>query len=220
MTGFTLLPYDNSVVFEDGAISVRGFSGGRVWYSDEGATVFFAVVSGAMSVNGYNAFSGMFGTVDAQDLAIAARGHCRAMMVKVKDYRCMFLLSGPVELKGRLSYINGSTNTGIIAPYMQGDPCLNYLHFPMGIIQDPHTHPSHRIGVVYGGNGICHTEEQDIPMRPGCMFLIPANTLHWFETDNAAMRIITFHPSSSFGATNESHQMLDETIIKEISRLS
>lgn len=45
---------------------------------------------------------------------------------------------GKSESRGRLSYIDGCTDTLLIMPPRLGDPCLNYLHFPVGIDQTQH----------------------------------------------------------------------------------
>jgi quercetin dioxygenase-like cupin family protein len=66
--------------------------------------------------------------------------------------------------------------------------------------------------LVYAGEGLCHTGAQTTPMRPGDMWFIPAGLEHWFETDEATLRVIAFHPDSEFGPTDESHQMLNATV--------
>lgn len=211
MEAFTLLRFDNSVVFEDDEISVRGYSGGLVGAHSNG-TIFFFVVAGYMAVNSYHVSAGMYGMADARDFRCYARYGCNAMLVAAKHYRGVFTIGGPIERRGRLQYIDGCTDSGLIAPMVKGDPCLNYLHFPRWIKQTPHVHPSHRVGAVFDGRGICHTENAPVPLQAGSMFMIPAYTLHHFENENDEMRIVAFHPSSTFGPTDESHQMYDETI--------
>ena len=61
---------------------------------------------------------------------------------------------GASEKSGRLSYIDGCTDSLLVMPPRLGDPCLNYLHFPMGIDQTQHLHPSIRMGIDIGGKGI------------------------------------------------------------------
>ena len=44
-------------------------------------------------------------------------------------------LVGKVESTGRLSYIDGCTDTLLISPPRKGDACLNHLHFPKNITE-------------------------------------------------------------------------------------
>ena len=46
---------------------------------------------------------------------------------------------------GNLSYMDGGTNTTAVNPGRLGDPVINYVHFPAGMQQTLHTHPSHSI---------------------------------------------------------------------------
>lgn len=62
--------------------------------------------------------------------------------------------AGSLEKKGRLSYIDGCSDSMLVYPPRLGDPVLNHLHFPPGILQTQHTHPSIRMGVVVGGEGV------------------------------------------------------------------
>lgn len=61
------------------------------------------------------------------------------------NYTGIFALGGQIETTGRLRYIDGCTDTLLIAPPILGDPCLNALYFPKNIRQTPHTHPSVRV---------------------------------------------------------------------------
>src|SRR5690242_4480033 len=55
------------------------------------------------------------------------------------------LTAGSIEETGRLSYIDGCSDTILCMPPRLGDPVFNYLHFPRGIEQTQHTHPSVRL---------------------------------------------------------------------------
>jgi len=128
-------------------------------------------------------------------------------------YRGMFQLGGPVEESGRLRYIDGCSDTLLIAPPMLGDPCLNLLHIPRGTGQTPHTHPSLRVGMVLAGAGICRTPDGDVRLSPGLVFAIRADGLHSFHTGEHPLRIVAWHPDSDFGPTHESHPMLNRTLV-------
>lgn len=142
-------------------------------------------------------------------------------------------IGGTVEEKGRLKYIDGCTDSLLIPPVKKGDPCLNHLHFPKNITQTPHTHPSHRIGIVIRGEGECVTPFGNLPLIEGCIFVIKeydgeelfkgldgnlyeAGT-HKFDTKHSSMDVIAFHPDSDFGAEDEFHPMINRTIVKGVS---
>ena len=148
-------------------------------------------------------------------------------------FKAMTVIGGVVEDKGRLKYIDGCTDSLLIPPVKKGDPCLNHLHFPDSIIQTPHTHPSHRIGIVIRGEGECETPFGNLPLREGVIFVIKeyngkgmeqgldgdmyeAGT-HKFNTYGSSMDVIAFHPDSDFGAEDEFHPMINRTIVKGVS---
>ncbi len=63
-------------------------------------------------------------------------------------------VTGRLEGRGRLSYVDGCSDSLLVYPPRMGDPCLNHLHFPGDVLQTQHTHPSIRMGVVMGGEGV------------------------------------------------------------------
>ncbi len=149
---------------------------------------------------------------------------------KFKSY---FTIGGQVEGVGRLKYIDGCTDSLLIPPVKMGDPCFNHLHFPIKIDQTMHTHPSHRIGMVIKGNGICKTPFGNLELKKDMIFVIKewdgdnysigldgemyANGLHAFKTnDDEVMDVVAFHPDSDFGATDEDHPMINRTIVDGI----
>jgi quercetin dioxygenase-like cupin family protein len=154
----------------------------------------------------------MYGSIPAP-ADVHGGDDCQAVVVLVKGYPGLFALGGPIEETGRLKYIDGCTDTGIILPVRQGDPCLNCLFFPAHTTQTAHTHPSHRVGLIVSGRGWCHTEGRAVEMSPGKVFVIPAGCLHSFHTSSEAMRIIVCHPDSDVGPTDELHQMKEATLI-------
>ncbi len=126
---------------------------------------------------------------------------------------------GKSEKNGRLSYIDGCTDSLLIMPPRLGDPCLNYLHFPMGIDQTQHLHPSIRMGIVIGGKGEAFQKpdgkqkgwEEDL--SKGMMFCLEEGEVHSFRTAENYMDIIAYHPDSDFGPTDIDHPMLNRTYI-------
>jgi quercetin dioxygenase-like cupin family protein len=132
-------------------------------------------------------------------------------------YRGFFQVCGPVENEGRLKYMDGCTDSLLISPVMQGDPCMNLLYFPPGVVQTPHTHPSARIGLVASGAGVCVTPDGEIALLPGRAFVIHPGALHSFNTRDDAMRIIAYHPDSDFGPTHEDHPMINRTFVNGAS---
>ena len=126
---------------------------------------------------------------------------------------------GASEKNGRLSYIDGCTDSLLIMPPRLGDPCLNYLHFPMGIDQTQHLHPSIRMGIVINGKGEAFQKpdgkregwEEDL--SKGMMFCLEEGEVHSFRTAENYMDIIAYHPDSGFGPSDTNHPMLNRTYI-------
>jgi hypothetical protein len=125
----------------------------------------------------------------------------------------LFHLGGPIEERGRLRYIDGCTDSLLIPPILQGDPCLNLLHVPAGVHQTRHTHPSIRIGLIVRGAGMCRTPEGERSLLPGEVFVIRAGGLHSFHTAESDLTIVAYHPDSDFGPTHEAHPMINRTLL-------
>ena len=148
--------------------------------------------------------------------ALPGPGHMTSgagLLIHALGYRGFFHLGGPVEITGRLRYIDGCTDSLLIAPVMLGDPCLNLLHLPPRTIQTTHTHPSIRVGLILEGQGTCVTPDARYPLAPGLAFIIEPDGLHAFHTDDQALRVLAYHPDSDFGPTHENHPMVNRTII-------
>ena len=141
------------------------------------------------------------------------------MVSSAIDYKGVNIFGGPLENKGRLRYIDGCTDTLIVPPVKRGDPCLNHLHFPPGICQTPHTHPSVRTGIVYRGSGECLVPEEEkvMPLICGYAFVIKTETVHSFNTTHESMDIIAFHPDSDVGMMDDDHPMINRTIVSGVS---
>lgn len=125
----------------------------------------------------------------------------------------IFQIGGPIERHGRLRYIDGCTDTLLISPLRAGDACLNHLHFPVGIKQTMHTHPSVRVGIVAKGQGRCITPEGEFPLVPGTCWYLPVDGKHCFYTDDHTMDIIAWHPDSDTGPRDQDHPMINRTIV-------
>ncbi len=126
---------------------------------------------------------------------------------------------GVIEREGRLSYIDGCSDTVLVAPPRLGDPVLNHLHFPAGIVQSVHSHPSIRLGVVARGSGVAYgpgaSKAWERELSPGGVFLLSAHELHAFRTNPASgMDVIAFHPDSDWGPTDENHPMRNRTYLR------
>lgn len=119
-----------------------------------------------------------------------------------------------VTKQGKLSYIDGCSDSLMVYPPRLGDPTLNYLFFPTNINQSFHTHPSLRIGCVINGEGISDTDHE-VSLTTGTFFCLEEHELHRFKTKDKSMRVIAYHPDGDWGPTDENHTMLNRTYIKK-----
>lgn len=147
---------------------------------------------------------------------IVSPENCEVIIMSRHLYHGVFLVGGPVEKTGRLAYIDGCTDSCLIQPTKQGDPCLNALYFPPGVKQTAHTHPSNRVGIIVSGHGVCVTQKEKIPLHPGQVFCIHQDGVHHFETDTEPLVVIAYHPDSDFGPTDQCHPMINRTIVDGI----
>jgi hypothetical protein len=127
---------------------------------------------------------------------------------------------GRIEEIGRLAYIDGCSDTVLCAPPRLGDPVLNHLHFPPGIVQSIHSHPSIRLGVVARGNGQAYgpglsgRPGWEKTLAKGAVFMLEAHEFHAFRTGEGSMDIIAYHPDSDWGPTDGVHPMINRTYLK------
>jgi hypothetical protein len=163
--------------------------------------------------------TGQAGTFFAAPGPVRVRATGLTVIIERFGYRCLPLL-GSIEEKGRLSYIDGCSDTVLVAPARQGDPVLNLLHFPAGVRQSVHSHPSIRLGVVARGEGIAFGPSPNgdlrVSLRTGTMFLLPAHEMHAFSTAESpsSLDVIAFHPDSDWGPTDGTHPMLNRTYLR------
>lgn len=183
---------------------------------DEGTSYGFVAKGEAELTNASGSFRLVPGMYFSQPGKATISGGS-GIVISRTDYEGIFQLGGPVEERGRLRYIDGCTDTLLLAPARWGDPCLNLLHIPPHTEQTQHTHPSFRSGIIVSGQGRCVTPEGTFPLEPGQVFVIPAEGLHSFFTEEQALRVIAFHPDSDFGPTDEAHPMINRTIIPKAS---
>ena len=199
------------------SVRVRAWNGSVLELSGED-THYVLAFAGASSValpNGTYPFtSGMFASVPGALLLNGAAGNGSGLVVTHHGYRGFFQLGGPIEAKGRLRYIDGCTDSLLLAPAVLGDPCLNHLHIPAGTKQTRHVHPSVRVGVIVRGEGICVTPERELSLRPGLAFMIPADQRHSFCTAASSLDVVVYHPDSDTGPKHEDHPMLNRTLIR------
>lgn len=115
---------------------------------------------------------------------------------------------------GNLSYMDGGTNTTAINPGRLGDPVINYVHFPAGMSQTLHTHPSHRVGLVLKGRGNIELDDGDFPLQQGDVFFMQRNVLHNFMCPyNEDVVLLVFAPDSGTGPTDEVNPLKIRTYV-------
>jgi quercetin dioxygenase-like cupin family protein len=153
----------------------------------------------------------------AANSAATIEGNGHGFVASRIDERGVFQIGGPIEQTGRLRYIDGCSDSLLIAPPLRGDPCLNLLHIPPHTDQTAHTHPSLRVGMVVDGQALCRTPQGDVPMAAGQIFVIRAEGVHGFHTQASSARIVAWHPDSDFGPTDDDHPMLNKTLVDGLS---
>ena len=121
---------------------------------------------------------------------------------------------------GNLSYMDGGTNTTAINPGRLGDPVINYVHFPRGMEQTLHTHPSHRVGMVLSGHGLVETGiytdglQEMVELNKGDVFFMQRNVLHNFMCPyDEDVVLFVFAPDSGTGPTDEVNPLKIRTYV-------
>lgn len=148
----------------------------------------------------------------------AFRTKDKVLIIYKLGYKCQDTI-GWVEEQGRLSYIDGCTDSLLIYPPRMGDPSLNLLHFPTGIEQTAHIHPSIRIGCVISGQGWSDVwnkgEMHSNKLEPGMIFCLEENELHRFRTADNNLTVVAWHPDGDWGPTDHNHTMLNRTYVNK-----
>lgn len=219
MQAFAPLLLSHGPLAELGAVDrgdrtdVAAWSGGRLRLAGPGTHFGFVFAGPAAlrcAAGDFTLQTGMYFAVpDALELAGAGAG----LVITARAHHGLFALGGPIEAQGRLRYIDGCTDTLLLAPPRLGDPCLNALYFPPHTRQSAHTHPSLRVGVVARGEGECVLPDARVPLRPGLAFAIAAGAVHSFATAGAELVVVAYHPDSDHGPADESHPMINRTFL-------
>lgn len=116
--------------------------------------------------------------------------------------------------KGRLSYVDGCSDTILLYPPRYGDPSFNYLYFPPQTEQSFHTHSSLRIGCVVDGSGFAELNQRKEELSVGSFFCLEEHERHRFlTTSGTQMTVLAFHPDGDWGPTDQSHIMINRTLI-------
>jgi hypothetical protein len=156
-----------------------------------------------------------FSTANGCRLTINETEATAVMIAQRIGFRGINTIGGPIENKGRLRYIDGCSDSLLCCPPLLGDPCLNHLHFPAGIDQSQHTHPSLRAGIVAKGTGWCTTPEGITRLHAHLIFAIPRDGLHSFRTGSeAGIDVIPYHPDSDWGPSHEEQPMVNRTWVQ------
>jgi|688.fasta_scaffold10745_16 quercetin dioxygenase-like cupin family protein len=157
------------------------------------------------------------------DAALCVNNHftikCARGSAVVVEYLGLRLLESRYYVQdqlgqGNLSYIDGGTNTTAVNPGRLGDPVINYVHFPAGMTQTLHTHPSHRVGMVLKGRGLVELDNSDFPLKQGDAFFLQRNVLHNFTCPyDEDVVLFVFAPDSGTGPTDEVNPLKIRTYI-------
>jgi quercetin dioxygenase-like cupin family protein len=190
-----------------------GWSGAALELHDAGTHYLYVQEGVAALEFGAGSFTlraGMYAMVPGR-AAISGQG--AGLVVTRLGYSGPFLLGGPIESEGRLRYIDGCTDSLLLAPSVRGEPCLNHLHIPAGTAQSAHVHPSVRVGVIARGRGECVTAQARYVLSPGLGFVIEPHVRHSFHTGAETLDVVVYHPDSDTGPTHRDHPMINRTLL-------
>jgi len=180
----------------------------------DGATYYGFVVSGEWNYRGFPLQQGgYFAIKGGPEVSLNGVGR---LIVFLSFSDGMTVLGEAIETSGRLQYIDGCTDSLLIAPLKFGEPCLNVLYFPKDTNQSFHTHPSLRFGCVASGSGVACIGNVLLPLEVGDAFHLPAGELHRFKTTDTEMVIIAYHPDSQYGPKDEDHPMIISTQVQPL----
>lgn len=174
--------------------------------------------SGSISINGksFPLYADQFFSVPVKDQVLKIKADSWVALMVRLGFQGQTIFGGMLERTGRLSYIDGCSDSTIIFPPRYGDASLNLLYFPTGTDQSFHTHPSLRLGCVVSGHGIAETRQGQQALKTGDAFVIEENEMHRFRTESSEMRVVAYHPESDFGPTDRNHAMINRTYLKGV----
>jgi quercetin dioxygenase-like cupin family protein len=209
---FTPLPIRPGLLLDLDAIQVWGWR--EAAFALPAATAYGMVTAGQAQLS--DAETGPFALREGMFFVLPRGGEISGgsgLIITVSSPEGLRQVGGPLEVGGRLRYIDGCSDTLLVCPPRVGAPCLNHLHIPPHTDQTPHTHPSARIGVILRGRGECRTPSGVYPLQPGMGWYIPTGCLHSFFTEEQSLDVIAWHPDSDFGPRDDDHPMINRTVI-------
>lgn len=194
---------------------VHALAGSGVLPFDDDASAYGYLSAGSLSLEGMTVRAGQYFCLTRVGEGACAEYRGAAGMVVVRHgFKALNQVGGPLEASGRLVYIDGCSDTLLVSPPRLGDSSLNHLHFPPGIEQSFHIHPSIRAGMVVSGAGRASLGGGvELPLRAGAVFVLDERERHRFCTDGDEMHIVAFHPDGDFGPTDENHPMKNRTLV-------
>ncbi len=210
MSSFAPVPLIDGLSREAEGNLIRSWAGAPARL--DGGTVFGCVDRATLVTLGDDRFRLSAGSwFVAPDGAEVVEG--RGLAIIVPRYRGLRQFGGPLEAAGRLRYIDGCTDTVLVAPPRRGEACLNHLHIPARTIQSSHTHPSVRVGIIARGRGVCVSGGARHALEAGLGWVIPTGVRHAFHTDDEALDVMAWHPDSDTGPMDDDHPMINRTIL-------
>jgi quercetin dioxygenase-like cupin family protein len=164
--------------------------------------------------NGYTVHRGDFAGQIGKGFLVCGDSfaHIKFYGLSMNDER-LFLPQG--NPKGNLSYMDGGTNTTAVNPGRLGLPVINYVHFPAGMSQTLHTHPSQRIGLILSGSGEIELDDGVMfPIKAGDCWVMDRNVLHNFMCNKGEdVTLFVFSPDSGTGPTDEINPLKVRTYV-------
>ena len=178
------------------------------------STVYGFCISGEMIVSStktvaQNEFFSISSRYGADKIIVNGVGFC---IIKF-GFHGQNVFGGPIEKQGRLCYIDHCSDSLLVYPPRMGDPSLSSLHFPPGIVQTFHTHPSFRLGIVAYGKGYAESKTYKHDLTPGAVFCMEEQEVHRFVTEDSGLIVISFHPDGDWGPTDHDHTLLNRTYL-------
>ena len=184
---------------------------------DEDSTAYGYITAGTLSLENLQAGAGQYFCLTRRGggADITYRNAVGFAVIR-KGFKGQNMVGGPLEESGRLVYIDGCSDSILVSPPRLGDPSLNHLHFPEGIEQSFHIHPSIRAGIVVSGRGQASlSKDRQLPLRAGAVFILDERERHRFCTYESEMHIVAFHPDGDFGPTDSNHPMKNRTLVTD-----
>jgi hypothetical protein len=220
LNGFATCPVQQGCLFDltNTALPSRlhGYVGSAAAeYGTDVSTTFGIVQSGEVSLRTrekrwHDLSRGYYFSVPGR---FSLEGEGSAALFERVGYLGTFTLAGPIEALGRLTYIDGCSDSLLVYPPRMGDPCMNVLWFPEGVRQTMHIHPTMRLALVVAGEGRCVMPSGEIPLMEGNVFSLRPMEQHCFFTEKSRMGIVTYHPDTNWGPSDADHPMINRTLM-------